>query len=224
MVSPVKFIPIAEETGLIVEIGQWVLRTACAQAKIWIDQGLPALAISVNVSGAQFKQGKVWHAVSGALAHSGLPAERLVLELTESILMDNPSDSIGALAELKDMGVKLSIDDFGTGYSSLSYLSKFPLDELKIDRSFVRGLGTDKHSMAIVGAIISLAKALDLKLVAEGVEAAAQLDYLQIHQCDQYQGYLCSRPAPAHIFANLVSRNDALRDVSRSYPPQRICR
>jgi diguanylate cyclase (GGDEF)-like protein len=211
MVSPAKFIPIAEETGLIVEIGQWVLRAACAQTKRWIEQGLPPLSISVNVSSAQFKQNKVWHALSGALAHSGLAPQCLVLELTESMLMENASDSINMLMELKQMGVKLSVDDFGTGYSSLTYLSQFPLDELKIDRSFVKGLAIDRRSTAIVGAIIALARELNLKIVAEGVETKKQLQFLQSRPCDEYQGYLCSRPAPAALFANLVKRKNGLQ-------------
>ncbi|MEP6605608.1 MAG: bifunctional diguanylate cyclase/phosphodiesterase [Nitrosospira sp.] len=218
MVSPIKFIPIAEETGLIVEIGQWVLRSACVQATKWMEQGLLDLSISVNVSAEQFKQRKVWHAVSGALAHSGLPAGQLVLELTETMLMENASDSVGMLRELKQMGVKVSIDDFGTGYSSLSYLSHFPLDELKIDRSFVRGLGTNKHSMPIVGAIIALARELGLTIVAEGVETKTQLQFLKDRQCDVYQGYLCSRPAPADLFAGIVRRANGITGREHATP------
>ncbi len=144
IVAPAKFIPIAEETGLIVEIGQWVLREACAQIQAWAQHGLPPLSISVNVSRVQFKQRKVWHAVRGALAHSALPPEQLVLELTESMLMENATDSIEMLNELKEMGLKLAVDDFGTGYSSLTYLNRFPLDELKIDRFFRQGPATGK--------------------------------------------------------------------------------
>ena len=206
IVAPAKFIPIAEETGLIVEIGQWVLRAACTQVKAWADAGLPPITVSVNVSPAQFKQRKVWHAVRGALAHSGLAPENLVLELTESMLMENASDSIEMLHELKAMGLKLSVDDFGTGYSSLTYLSRFPLDELKVDRSFVQGVPVERDSIAIVGAIIALARELELKVVAEGVETAEQLQFLRSRRCDEYQGYFCSRPAPAEPFANLLRR------------------
>jgi diguanylate cyclase (GGDEF)-like protein len=209
IVSPAKFIPIAEETGLIVEIGQWVLRTACAQVKAWVQAGLPPLSVSVNVSTAQFKQRKVWHAVRGALERSGIMPGQLVLELTESMLMENANDSIDMLNELKEIGVKISIDDFGTGYSSLSYLSRFPIDELKIDRSFVSGLPVDRNGAAIVGAIIALARELGLKTVAEGVETDEQLQFLQSRDCDQYQGYLCSRPAPPELFANLLKRRSA---------------
>ena len=206
IVSPAEFIPIAEETGLIGEIGQWVLRAACTQLSAWMQAGLPPLMVSVNVSGAQFKQRKVWHAVQGALAHSSLPPDQLMLELTETMLMENASDSIEMLHELKEMGVKLAVDDFGTGYSSMTYLSRFPIDELKIDRSFVRGLPTERNSVAIVGAIIALARELGLKTVAEGVETKEQLAFLRARHCHEYQGYLCSRPAPAEPFANLVRR------------------
>ena len=209
IVSPAKFIPIAEETGLIVEIGQWVLRTACAQVKAWTQAGLPPLAVSVNVSTAQFKQRKVWHAVRGALERSGIMPGQLILELTESMLMENANDSIDMLNELKEIGVKISVDDFGTGYSSLSYLSRFPIDELKIDRSFVSGLPVDRNGAAIVGAIIALARELGLKTVAEGVESDEQLQFLQSRDCDKYQGYLCSRPAPPELFANLLKRRSA---------------
>jgi EAL domain-containing protein (putative c-di-GMP-specific phosphodiesterase class I) len=213
IVSPAKFIPIAEETGLIVEIGQWVLRAACAQIQAWTQRGLPPLSISVNVSSAQFKQRKVWHAVRGALAHSSLPPGQLVLELTESMLMENATDSIEMLNELKEMGLKLAVDDFGTGYSSLTYLSRFPLDELKIDRSFVSGLPAERHSLAIVGAIIALARELNLRVVAEGVETREQLQFLRSRECDEYQGYLCSRPAPPEAFAILMRRQPSQRAI-----------
>jgi diguanylate cyclase (GGDEF)-like protein len=207
IVSPAEFVPIAEETGLIGEIGQWVLRAACTQVSAWMQAGLPPLLVSVNVSGAQFKQRKVWHAVRGALAHSGLAPAQLILELTESMLFENASDSIEMLHELKEMGVKLAVDDFGTGYSSMTYLSRFPIDELKIDRSFVQGLPKERNAVAIVGAIIALARELGLKTVAEGVETKEQLEFLKARRCDEYQGYLCSRPAPAEPFANLVRRS-----------------
>jgi len=213
IVPPAKFIQIAEETGLIVEIGQWVLREACAQIQAWSQRGLPALSISVNVSGVQFKQRKVWHAVRGALAHSALPPGQLVLELTESMLMENATDSIEMLNELKEMGLKLAIDDFGTGYSSFAYLTRFPLDELKIDRDFVKGLPQEKDSL-IVGAIIALARELKLRVVAEGVETKAQLQFLRSRECAQYQGFLCSRPAPPEAFAILMRRQLAQRSAA----------
>jgi EAL domain-containing protein (putative c-di-GMP-specific phosphodiesterase class I) len=213
IVSPAKFIPIAEETGLIVEIGQWVLREACAQIQGWMQQGLPSLVISVNVSSAQFKQRKVWHAVRGALAHSALPAERLVLELTESMLMENAADSVEMLNELKEMGLKLAVDDFGIGYSCLANLSSYPLDELKIDRSFVKGLPQGKDS-AIVEAIIALARGLNLRVVAEGVETKEQLQFLRSLECNEYQGYFFSRPAPPEAFAILMRRQVSPRAVA----------
>ena len=206
-VPPGRFIPIAEETGLIVEIGQWVLRTACMQLKAWLDAGLGPLSIAVNVSSAQFNQRKVWHAARGALERSALKPELLVLELTESMLMDNAADSIGMLYELKQMGIRLALDDFGTGYSSMTYLSRFPLDQLKIDRSFVSGLPAVREGGAIVGAIVALARELELEVVAEGVETPEQLEFLRSRQCQEYQGYLCSRPAPADVFAKLVRRS-----------------
>jgi EAL domain-containing protein (putative c-di-GMP-specific phosphodiesterase class I) len=210
IIQPVKFIPIAEETGLIVEIGQLVLRAACMQVMAWRQLGLPLISVSVNVSGAQFKQGKVWHAVSGALAHSGLPARNLMLELTESMLMEDAEESIQLLYELKEMGVRLSVDDFGTGYSSLTYLSRFPIDELKIDRTFVQGLPDRRDSAAIVAAVVALARELRLKVVAEGVETGPQLEFLRGRRCDQYQGYLCSRPVPPEPFAGLLKRSAQL--------------
>jgi EAL domain-containing protein (putative c-di-GMP-specific phosphodiesterase class I) len=211
IVSPAKFIPIAEETGLIVEIGQWVLRTACAQIQAWKQLGLPPLSISVNVSSAQFKQRKVWYAVRGALTHSEIPPEQLVLELTESMLMENATDSVEMLNELKEMGLKLAVDDFGTGYSCFTNLSQYPLDELKIDRSFVRGLPQERHCHAIVEAVIALARGLNLRVVAEGVETKEQLQFLRSRACDEYQGYLFSRPAPPEAFAILMRRQPSQR-------------
>jgi diguanylate cyclase len=206
IVPPNKFIPLAEENGLIVEIGQFVLRTACNQIKAWAAAGVPPIGVSVNVSSAQFRQGRVWHAVRGALAHSNLPPQSLTLELTESLLIDHQSETIEMLYELKDMGVKLSVDDFGTGYSSLTYLSRFPLDELKIDRSFLKGLPEERESIAIVSAIIALARALGMKVVAEGVETPEQLAFLHSRRCSEFQGYLCSRPVPPEPLLNLLKR------------------
>jgi diguanylate cyclase (GGDEF)-like protein len=206
-VPPAKFIPLAEELGLIVEIGRWVLRTACADLSGWAQKNLPPLSVSVNVSGIQFKQDDVLDIVRAALANnSGLPSERLVLELTETMLMENSRASIAMLHELKSVGIRLSVDDFGTGYSSLTYLSRFPIDELKIDRSFVTGVEDDCHSRAIVSAILALARELNLTTVAEGVETPAQLAFLRIRQCDEYQGFLCSPPVPAQTFEGLVRR------------------
>jgi diguanylate cyclase (GGDEF)-like protein len=209
IIPPQKFIPIAEECGLIVEIGQWVLRSACSQLQAWMQQGLPPMCVAVNVSGAQFKHGTIWHAVRGALERSGIPPSHLVLELTESILMGNAEESVETLHELKDMGVKVAIDDFGTGYSSFTYLSRFPIDELKIDRSFIHGLTSQRGSPAIVGAMIALGRALNLQVVAEGVETAQQLEFLRARNCHQYQGFLCSRPVPPGPLTTLLQRSAA---------------
>jgi diguanylate cyclase (GGDEF)-like protein len=206
IIAPDKFIPLAEENGLIVEIGQWVLRAACTQIRAWMNAGIPPISVSVNVSSAQFRQGRVLHAVRGALAHSNLPPQSLTLELTESLLIDNQSETTEMLYELKDMGVRLSVDDFGTGYSSLTYLSRFPLDELKIDRSFLKGLPEERESIAIVSAIIALGRALGLKVVAEGVETQEQLAFLHSRRCSEFQGYLCSRPVPPEPLFNLLKR------------------
>jgi EAL domain-containing protein (putative c-di-GMP-specific phosphodiesterase class I) len=206
MISPGRFVPVAEETGLIAEIGQWALRAACLEAKAWNKAGY-AVNVAVNVSPGQFKQRKVWLAVRAALERSGLKPSQMVLELTESMLMENADESIEMLNELKEMGVRLAVDDFGAGYSSLTYLSKFPVDELKIDQSFVKGLPEQRQSAAIIGAVVGLARELDLKVVAEGVESKAQLDYLRVRGCDQYQGYLCSRPVPPAPFLQLLQRS-----------------
>jgi diguanylate cyclase (GGDEF)-like protein len=206
MISPSRFVPIAEETGLIAEVGQWVLRAACLEAKAWNKAGYP-VNVAVNVSPGQFKQRKVWLAVRAALERSGIKPAQMVLELTESMLMENADESIEMLNELKEMGVRLAVDDFGSGYSSLTYLSKFPVDELKIDQSFVKGLPEQRQSAAIIGAVVGLARELDLKVVAEGVESKAQLDYLRVRGCDQYQGYLCSRPVPPAPFLQLLQRS-----------------
>jgi diguanylate cyclase (GGDEF)-like protein len=206
MIPPAKFIPIAEETGLIVEIGQWVLREACMQIAAWTQQGIGPLSVSVNVSPVQFSSQTVWHAVRGAVERSRIPPRYLVLELTESLLIDRADEAIAMMQEVKAMGVSLAIDDFGTGYSSFSYLSRLPMDELKIDQSFVKGLPQKKENAAIVGAILALGKELGLKVVAEGVDAREQLQFLAQRGCQEFQGYLCSRPAPAELFERLARR------------------
>jgi len=197
MVSPNDFIPVAEETGLIIPLGGWVLRAACAQLRAWRDAGHEGLQMSVNLSAAQFAQKDLVDEVSGALEASGLGAGCLELELTESMLVDNVAASQSALRALAALGVRLSIDDFGTGYSSLSYLKRFPIDTLKIDQSFVRDIAVDPDDAAIVTAITSLGHSLRLSVVAEGVEEFRQLAFLRAHGCDQAQGYLVSRPCPA---------------------------
>ncbi|MDA0191128.1 MAG: EAL domain-containing protein, partial [Proteobacteria bacterium] len=195
--GPDRFIPIAEESGLIVTLGEWVLRTACRQMKQWIDAGLPPLRVAVNVSPRQLHRQNFPEQVAAALAESGLPAHLLELEITESAVMEEPEEARAILVRLKEMGITLAIDDFGTGYSSLAYLKRFPIDHLKIDRSFVTDIERDANDAAIVVSIIALARSLGLKTIAEGVESDAQLALLREHGCDELQGYLFSRPLPA---------------------------
>jgi len=194
MISPDRFIPVAEETGIIVEIGEWVLRQACREMKHWIDAGLKPLRVAVNVSARQLRRRDFCEIVAGALAESGLQPELLELEITESSVMENPEDAIRILERLGRMGVTLAIDDFGTGYSSLAYLKLFPIDHLKIDRSFVRDIETDLNDRAIAFGTIALAHSLGLNVIAEGVETEDQLELLRSNGCDEVQGYLFSKP------------------------------
>ena len=192
-----EFIGIAEETRLIVEIGDWVLRTACGQMRAWHDAGFPELAIAVNVSSAQFRQADLAERVAAALAATGLPGRALELEITETVAMENAESTIETLRRLKRMGVHIAIDDFGTGYSSLSYLKRFPIDILKVDRSFVRDLPLDADSAAIVRAIAALGRSLKLLVHAEGVETPEQFNFLAAEGCDRMQGYLLAKPLDA---------------------------
>ncbi len=210
MISPVRFIPVAEETGIIVEIGEWVLIHACRELKHWIDAGLKPLRIAVNVSARQLRRRDFCETVAGALADSGLPAELLELEITESSVMENPEEAIQILERLGRMGVTLAIDDFGTGYSSLAYLKLFPIDHLKIDRSFVRDIEHDMNDRAIAFGTIALAHSLGLNVIAEGVETEDQLELLRANGCDEVQGYLFSKPLnSAAAFAFLHARAGA---------------
>ncbi|HEY8554619.1 MAG TPA: EAL domain-containing protein [Burkholderiales bacterium] len=195
-VPPESFIPIAEDTGLILPIGEWVLRTACAQARAWLDAGIPVGRIAVNISGRQFRDRDLVARVSAALAAARLEPRYLELELTESVVMQDALHTRRTLAALKAMGVHLSIDDFGTGYSSLSYLRSFPIDTLKIDRSFVRDIASDADTEAIVSAIIAMARSLKLGVVGEGVETEAQRAFLLAHGCKRVQGFLYCEPLP----------------------------
>ena len=197
LVPPSRFIPIAENSGLILSIGEWVLKTACAQAQQWQAQGLPPLTVAVNVSAIQFRQESFPAVVARVLQETGLSAQSLELELTEGLLLSTAAVTLSSLQALKKMGVQLSIDDFGTGYSSLSYLKHLPVYKLKIDRSFVRDITTDPDDAAITGTIISIAKHLDLKVIAEGVESEEQVSFLREHGCDEAQGYYFSRPLSA---------------------------
>lgn len=203
-VSPDEFIPVAEETGLIVPIGEWVLRHACIQGVSWIKEGLPDIHLAVNLSAYQFKQKNLIDRISGILSETGMNTDNLELEMTESMLMENAEETIQVFRSLKDMGLSLSIDDFGTGYSSLSYLTRFPIDALKIDRSFVTNLPDDRDAVAIAKAIVSMAKNLKLKIIAEGIETEGQEVFLHALGCSQGQGYLFSKPVPADEFARLI--------------------
>jgi diguanylate cyclase (GGDEF)-like protein/PAS domain S-box-containing protein len=194
LVPPDKFIPVAENCGLILPIGEWVLRTACSQARIWQDEKLPALPVAVNVSAVQFRQQGFRDLIRRVLHETGLDAQYLELELTESLLLSNANMIFSVLQELKQMGLKLAIDDFGTGFSSLSYLRQFPVSKLKIDRSFVRDVSLNSDDAAITTAIISMARSLNLKVIAEGVENEEQMLFLRAHHCDEIQGYYFSKP------------------------------
>jgi diguanylate cyclase (GGDEF)-like protein len=206
LVYPDRFIPLAEETGLIVRVGEWVLRTACAQNRAWQDAGLPPITVSVNLSARQFRQDGLFRMVARILSETGLRPEHLELELTESMVMHNVDAAISILNGLKEIGVRLSVDDFGTGYSSLSYLKQFPIGILKIDRAFVHDIrGAGRDDGLIAQAIISLGHSLKLRIIAEGVEDGAQLDFLKARRCDEAQGYLFSRPVPPEEFELLLA-------------------
>ncbi len=209
-VSPAKFIPIAEETGLIISIGEWVLRKACAQNRSWQLAGLPSIKMAVNISSRQFKEQNLVDITERILRETDLEAKYLELEITESLIIENIQQAINTMNQLHEMGITLSLDDFGTGYSSLNYLKRLPIDILKIDRSFVRELTIGSDDAAIVKAIISLAHNLQLRVIAEGVETQAQLEYLQKHGCDEIQGYYISRPIPAEALAKLLNEEKAL--------------
>ncbi len=203
-ISPVEFIPVAEETGLIVEVGQQVLEKACEMVARWQAQGLDPGVLAVNVSVQQFRHPSFLGAVQAALGRFAVTPSRIKLEVTESLLMTQPEQAARMLGELRALGLKLSIDDFGTGYSSLSYLRTLPIDELKIDRSFLIDVESSRDSAAIVRAIIALAHSLDMEVVAEGVETKGQLGFLREHACEVFQGFLFSRPLPAAEFERLL--------------------
>lgn len=197
LISPDKFIPLAEETGLIAPLGEWVLHTACTQHKAWLDAGYPPMYISVNVSAYQFRQNDLVNQIASALKTSGLPARYLQLEITEGIAMQDNNLIIETLTALKHLGIRLAVDDFGTGYSSLSRLKNFPLHVIKIDKAFINNLSVDPRDLAITTYIINMAQSLHLTVIAEGVETPEQLKLLNQYSCDAIQGYLFSKPLPA---------------------------
>jgi diguanylate cyclase (GGDEF)-like protein/PAS domain S-box-containing protein len=204
LVMPAQFVPIAEDNGLIVPVGRWVLREACRQIQAWLDAGLPAVPVSVNISAAEFRHEGFLEGVAQILKETGLAPHYLELELTESILMHDVESSASVLEALKAMGVQLAIDDFGTGYSSLSYLKRFPIDTLKIDQSFVRDIATDADDATIVAAVIGMGRNLKQRVIAEGVETQEQLEFLQARHCDEGQGFHFSHPVSAGDFARLL--------------------
>ncbi|MGE5705001.1 MAG: putative bifunctional diguanylate cyclase/phosphodiesterase [Clostridia bacterium] len=212
LISPASFIPIAEETGLIVPIGEWILRTACHQTKEWQEKGYGELRVAVNLSARQFQQEDLVEMVTKVLQETSLEAKYLELEITESIAMNDVNRVIDTLHRLKKLGVRLAIDDFGTGYSSLSYLTRFPITNLKIDRSFINNVATVEEDAAIAKTIISLGKALNLQVTAEGVETKEQLDFLRKLECNKIQGYYISKPLFADEFENLIATQSQTRE------------
>jgi diguanylate cyclase (GGDEF)-like protein len=206
LISPAEFIPIAEDSGQIIHIGEWVLREAVSQMKAWMDSGLPPMVVAVNISAIQFRQPHLPELVTSILQEAQLPAKHLELELTEAVAMDDPHVAVSIMDELFARGIRMSIDDFGTGYSSLSYLKRFKVYKLKIDQSFVRDISDDPEDKAIVTAIINLASSLDMHTIAEGVETASQLAFLRLQGCDEVQGYYFSKPLPPDQFEEFVRK------------------
>ena len=204
MVSPGEFIPVAEESGLILSLGAWILRESCRQTRAWLDAGFGPLKVAVNLSCRQFRQPDFHKTVATILQETGLPAEALELEITESMMVDDVEDAIRVLGNLRALGLSIAMDDFGTGYSSLCYLKRFPIQTLKIDRSFVRDLPHQSDDMAIIGAILAMSKSLRLRVVAEGVETREQLAFLSEHGCDEIQGFFYSRPLAADAFVRFL--------------------
>jgi EAL domain-containing protein (putative c-di-GMP-specific phosphodiesterase class I) len=200
-IPPTEFIRLAEETGLISPLGEWVLRSACAEACRWPDH----ISVAVNLSSVQLKNVNLPQVILSALATVGLPASRLEVEITESVLLENDTKTLVMLNQLRSLGVRIAMDDFGTGYSSLSYLQSFPLDKMKIDQSFIRNLTTKPEARAIVRAITSLARAFHIRVVAEGVETAEQLQILEAEGCTEFQGYFFGRPQPPETILGIIS-------------------
>jgi EAL domain-containing protein (putative c-di-GMP-specific phosphodiesterase class I) len=204
LLLPGQFLTIAEDNGMIVAIGQWVLREACRQTREWLDAGVPAVPVAVNISSLEFRSEHFLEGVQDALKNASLDPRCLELELTETVLMRHAKSTAFALEQLRAVGVRLAVDDFGTGYSSLSYLTRFPIDALKLDQSFVRDIIAGSEDAIVVSAVISMGKSLKHRVIAEGVETLEQLEFLQAHGCDEGQGYYFSRPVVAQQFAKLL--------------------
>jgi diguanylate cyclase (GGDEF)-like protein len=217
-ISPADFIPVAEDCGLILPIGAWVLREACGQARAWMDAGLPIKTIAVNVSAMEFRDDNFLENVFAILEKTDLDPRSLELEITESVLMKHAASAAAILQTLRERGIRVTVDDFGTGYSSLSYLRKFPVDSLKIDQSFVRQIGADGDDSTIVKAVIGMAQGLKLRVIAEGVETADEVAFLRACRCDEAQGYYFSRPVPAQQFATLLRDGIPRSPVIRRVP------
>ncbi len=213
LIPPGQFIPMAEELGLIVDIGTWVLKQACIDAAAWRDEGITDCTVAVNISAPHFSNGRLLQDVQEALSETGLSPSMLTIELTESMMMDHSDDTVLTLDSLKTLGIRTAIDDFGTGYSSLSNLKRMRLDELKIDQSFVSGIPEDTDSCAIVRAVLAMSRSLGFEITAEGVEQEEQLEFLRSFNCDVYQGFLCSQPIPAPNFVNLLRQQYVPRGV-----------
>jgi EAL domain-containing protein (putative c-di-GMP-specific phosphodiesterase class I) len=213
IVLPDEFIPLAEETGFILEIGEWVLRQACRQIRQWREQGLAFGLVAVNLSARQLQQEDLVERIAGILRESGVSPDSIQLEITEGAVLHNVDSAIAMLRQLDQMGIQIALDDFGTGYSSLTYLKRFPIDAVKIDRSFVRDLEHDANDATIVSTVIGMAENLQLNVIAEGVETENQLEFLRQRGCSEYQGFLFSRAVPPEEFATL------LRAESSANPP-----
>ena len=209
-ISPMNFIPVAEDCGLIVPIGNWALTEACRQARAWQDAGLPRISMAVNISATEFRESKLLGNIRAILGETGLDPHQLELELTETALMQRAQSTVSVLQSLKTMGVQLAVDDFGTGYSSLSYLVQFPIDTLKVDQSFIRKIDTGTSGITMIGAIISMGRSLKHRVIAEGVETAEQLAFLRAHGCEEGQGYFFSRPVPASQLTPLLDAKNAV--------------
>jgi diguanylate cyclase (GGDEF)-like protein len=219
LMLPTEFIPVAEESGLIVPLGEWVLRTACAQASAWHEAGLSPIRVAVNLSARQFQQRDLVEVVGRVLKDTGLDPRFLQLEITESVAMHDIDFTSRVLVNLKDMGIQIAIDDFGTGHSSLNYLRRLPIDDVKIDQCFVRDLATDSNDAAIVGSIVAMTHELNLKVVAEGVETEEQLALLKDRQCDVVQGFLFSKPMPADAVEQIIARGTDLQAMASGHKP-----